>query len=239
MGVSLLIALTGAAVTFSLVLLGLLIRTRASTHALLEERTADLRHLALHDPLTHLPNRRSLIESGERALARSRRAGTTIAALFIDLDGFKNVNDTLGHTAGDDLLCEIATGLRRAAGETNIVGRIGGDEFVVLCEGWTSDAGPLLVAKRLLDAVHAAGEEFASRNDIAGMHPVTASVGIAHGMPRSALELVREADAAMYRAKSLGKNACVALEHAPSESRLRSNGGQARALATAGASFAR
>jgi len=234
MGVSLLIALTGAAVTFSLVLLGLLIRTRASTHALLEQRTADLRYLALHDPLTHLPNRRSLIESGERALARSRRAGTTIAVLFIDLDGFKNVNDTLGHAAGDDLLCEIASELRRAAGETNIVGRIGGDEFVVLFEGWTSDAAPLPVAQRLLDAVRAAGEEFASRNDIGGMHPVTASVGIAHGMPTSALELVRDADAAMYRAKSLGKNTCVASEHAPSESCLCSNGRHTRALATAG-----
>ena len=224
------------AVTLSFVLLGLLIRTRASTDVLLEQRT-DLRHLALHDPLTHLPNRRSLIESAERALARARRAGTTIAVLFIDLDGFKNVNDTLGHAAGDLLLRDIASELRHAAGGTSIVGRIGGDEFVVLLEGWT---------RTPRHSSSLSGYSMPCMRPARSSLRATASGGCtqsrrALGSPaiRRARQALCDADAAMYRAKSLGKNTCVAFEHAPSESRRCRNGAATRPLATAGASFAR
>lgn len=99
-----------------------------------------LSHLPLHDALTRLPNRALVINRAERMLARARRSEMPVAALYLDIDGFKHVNDSLGHAAGDELLRVIAARLSRVIREADTVGRLGGDEFVVLLENLTLDA---------------------------------------------------------------------------------------------------
>ena len=183
-----------------------------------------IRHLANFDALTGLPNRRQLIWRTERALDHARRLGHNAALLLIDLDRFKNVNDTLGHAAGDELLMEVARRLRgcvrhsdqvmegalEAAGARShrtleAVGRLGGDEFVALLPEVTDDPDAERVASRILDAmrepIFVAGQECF----------VTASVGIAL-FPRDALnlaDLMRNSDVAMYAAKTAGRNAAA------------------------------
>jgi diguanylate cyclase (GGDEF)-like protein len=200
-----LIPLIAGAMTLSLavVLLRVLARMRAATREIVEERTAALHRLALHDPVTQLPNRTALLETAARALTAARATDTKVAMLFIDLDGFKQVNDTLGHAAGDDLLREVGRRLRGTTGATDTVARIGGDEFVVLLEGWTAPATPDAVAERLLAAVRTTGK-------------VTASIGIASGENVSVAELMRDADAAMYQAKERGKDTYESLRPARS-----------------------
>ena len=180
-----------------------------------------IRHLANFDSLTGLPNRRQLIWRTERALEHARRLGHNAALLLIDLDRFKNVNDTLGHAAGDELLMEVARRLRgcvrhsdqvmegalEAAGTRShrsleAVGRLGGDEFVALLPDVGVDAVSERVASRILDAmrepIFVVGQECF----------VTASVGIAM-FPRDGLnlaDLMRNSDVAMYSAKSAGRN---------------------------------
>ena len=107
----------------------------------------------MHDALTGLPNRALILDRTEQMLARARRADIQVAALFIDLDGFKDVNDTLGHGVGDQLLQAVADRLSVTMRESDSIGRLGGDEFVVLVDGSTMDAGPELVAERLLDVL--------------------------------------------------------------------------------------
>ena len=180
-----------------------------------------IRHLANFDALTGLPNRRQLIWRTERALEHARRLGHNAALLLVDLDRFKNVNDTLGHAAGDELLMEVARRLRgcvrhsehvmehalEAAGARShrtleAVGRLGGDEFVALLPEVSDDADAERVADRILEAmresIHVAGQECF----------VTASVGIAI-FPRDGLnlaDLMRNSDVAMYSAKTAGRN---------------------------------
>jgi predicted signal transduction protein with EAL and GGDEF domain/DNA-binding response OmpR family regulator len=184
-----------------------------------------IRHLANFDALTGLPNRRQLIWRTERALEQARRLNHNAALLLIDLDRFKNVNDTLGHAAGDELLMEVARRLRscvrhseqvmegalEAAGARShrtleAVGRLGGDEFVALLPEVGDEADAQRVAQRILDAlrdpIFVAGQECFC----------TASVGIAM-FPRDGLNLVdlmRNSDVAMYAAKSAGRNAATA-----------------------------
>jgi predicted signal transduction protein with EAL and GGDEF domain/DNA-binding response OmpR family regulator len=184
-----------------------------------------IRHLANFDALTGLPNRRQLIWRTERALEQARRLNHNAALLLIDLDRFKNVNDTLGHAAGDELLMEVSRRLRacvrhseqvmegalEAAGARShrtleAVGRLGGDEFVALLPEVTDDADAQRVANRILDSLRdpvlVAGQECF----------VTASVGIAM-FPRDGLNLVdlmRNSDVAMYAAKSAGRNSAQA-----------------------------
>ena len=183
-----------------------------------------IRHLANFDALTGLPNRRQLIWRTERALDHARRLGHNAALLLIDLDRFKNVNDTLGHAAGDELLMEVARRLRgcvrhsdqvmegalevagaRSHRTLEAVGRLGGDEFVALLPEVTDDPDAERVASRILDAmrepIFVAGQECF----------VTASVGIAL-FPRDALnlaDLMRNSDVAMYAAKTAGRNAAA------------------------------
>ena len=114
-----------------------------------------IRFQALHDPLTGLPNRSLILDRIERMLSRARRTNVATAALFIDLDGFKGVNDTLGHAVGDQLLRAVTARLAVTMRESDSVGRIGGDEFIVLVDGATMDAGPELVAERLLTVLRA------------------------------------------------------------------------------------
>ncbi len=169
---------------------------------LVEAKTAQLRHQALHDALTELPNRTLITDRIEQLLARGRRNGTLGAALFFDLDEFKNVNDTLGHASGDHLLQSVATRLSVALRDVDTIGRMGGDEFVILIEGTESEVGPELVAQRVLDVMR---QPFDVDGAAAPML-VTASIGIAVGDREVPGDLLRDADVALYLAKAAGKN---------------------------------
>jgi diguanylate cyclase (GGDEF)-like protein/PAS domain S-box-containing protein len=168
----------------------------------LEDR---LRHQAFHDALTGLPNRVLAIDRAEQLIARGQRAAVPCAALYLDLDGFKEINDTLGHAAGDSLLAEVASRLSDLVRPGDTAARLGGDEFLVLLAGAEHDFAPELVAERLL---HAIGEAYAiegADHDVT----VTASIGIAGGRHHSADELLRDADLALYEAKASGRNRYV------------------------------
>ena len=138
-------------------LLGLLIyllgTSRARALKLVESSTARLRYQALHDSLTGLPNRALIIDRIGQMTARSRREGVPMAAFFLDLDNFKEVNDSLGHGAGDQLLVEVGARLSDTLREGDTVGRLGGDEFVVLVEGASLADGLDAVADRILDSL--------------------------------------------------------------------------------------
>ncbi len=166
------------------------------------ERTeAAIEHRALHDPLTGLPNRVLFLDRLEHALERLRRRAETLAAvLFIDLDHFKLVNDSLGHQAGDELLAAVAARLRQTVRPTDTVARFGGDEFGLLLEDVGSERDAIAMAERIA-AVFARPFALDSSE-----HFVTTSVGIALAsggeLPS---DLIRDADAAMYRAKDRGR----------------------------------
>jgi diguanylate cyclase (GGDEF)-like protein len=182
---------------------------RRKAHDELSRRQEELAFLATHDPLTGLPNRSLILDRVEQMLVRSRRSQTPVAALFIDLDNFKGINDTLGHGAGDRLLKAVATRLQSAIRDTDALGRLGGDEFVVIAEGMSLAAGPELIAERLLEAL---APPFKLDESESTRLAVTASVGIATGDRASADEFLRDADIAMYRAKWDGKNRFVVFE---------------------------
>jgi diguanylate cyclase (GGDEF)-like protein len=173
----------------------------AITNARLVEQ---IRFQAVHDTLTGLPNRALILDRTEQMLARARRSYVPVAALFIDLDGFKEVNDTLGHAVGDQLLQAVTARLTGVMRESDSVGRLGGDEFVVLVDGSTMDAGPELVAERLLSVLR---QPFELEDTLlCGPLSLTASIGIAAGARSSASELLRDADIALYGAKAAGKD---------------------------------
>jgi diguanylate cyclase (GGDEF)-like protein len=166
----------------------------------------EIRHQALHDHLTGLPNRVLVVDRAEQLLARARRYGTDVALLFIDLDGFKDVNDTFGHQVGDELLRAVAVRFGSVTRETDTIGRLGGDEFVVLAEGDGLSAGPEVVAQRLIDSL---ALPFHVGDGDKPPISISASVGIAAGMRDSAQDLLRDADVALYAAKAAGKNCSV------------------------------
>jgi diguanylate cyclase (GGDEF)-like protein/PAS domain S-box-containing protein len=157
-----------------------------------------LRSRALQDPLTGLPNRYLFTDRLETAAARHERSpGRGTSVLFIDVDGFKRVNDGFGHETGDGVLREIGARLLASTRTTDTVSRLGGDEFAVICEDTGADEA-LVVADRILAA-------FASPVVVEGTeHQVSISVGIAQAPPYSFDEVVRRADEAMYRAKQAG-----------------------------------
>jgi diguanylate cyclase (GGDEF)-like protein len=162
---------------------------------------AETRHQALHDPLTGLPNRALFKDRLQHALARNRRSGGTLAVLFLDVDNFKVVNDSLGHEAGDGLLCALAPRLAECVRSGDTVARFGGDEFVLLCEDISDEQEALEIAERVKQC-------FARPLPIAGgEHFVTASIGVAMPTPGhdSSDSLLRDADAAMYQAKQRGR----------------------------------
>ena len=176
---------------------------RLAASVLANERMVDqIRHDALHDGLTGLANRALIIDRLEQMLARNHRGGAFSAVLFIDLDGFKQVNDTFGHEAGDAVLRAVATRLGATVRQADTVGRLGGDEFVMLLDGATLSVGPELVAERLLAVL---AEPFDLGELSASPVLVTASVGISK-IGDSAREMLRDADLALYRAKQQGKN---------------------------------
>jgi diguanylate cyclase (GGDEF)-like protein len=170
----------------------------------------ELAFVATHDSLTGLANRALILDRLEQMLTRSRRSKTPVAALFIGLDNFKQVNDTLGHDAGDELLRAVAARLDEVVRATDTLGRLGGDKFVVIAEDLSLAAGPELIAERLLEALE---QPFTlGADDGASGLTVTASVGIAAGERSTAADLLRDADIAMYRAKWDGKNRYAVFE---------------------------
>ncbi|HWY89723.1 MAG TPA: EAL domain-containing protein [Solirubrobacteraceae bacterium] len=182
---------------------------RRRTDEELTRREEELAFLATHDALTGLPNRTLILDRVEQMLARSARSQTPVAALFIDLDNFKSINDTLGHGVGDELLRAVAARLNGVIRGADALGRLGGDEFVVISEELSMSVGPELIAERLLDALK---QPFKLGADKETRVTVTASIGIAAGGRISAEELLRDADIAMYRAKWDGKNRHVVFE---------------------------
>jgi diguanylate cyclase (GGDEF)-like protein len=186
---------------------------RSRALALVDERTGELHHMALHDSLTGLPNRALILDRIEQMLARSRREHTPVAVLFLDLDDFKDVNDTFGHAAGDQLLTGVSARLVSAIRQEDTVGRLGGDEFVVLAEGASLAAGAEMVAERILDVLSAPFEI----DGIDATLSVTASIGIAEGRRASPDELLRDADIALYQAKAAGKKCAVVFAPAMQE----------------------
>jgi len=161
---------------------------------------SEIRYQSRHDPLTGLPNRAALLEHLDRALRRARQDGRRIGVLFIDLDGFKAVNDTLGHRAGDDLLRTTADRLARAVRPGDLVGRLAGDEFAVLCENVEHTAELEAIADRVLLALRAPSR-------LSGHSLVlTGSVGLALSEPGrlDGEGLLNAADIAMYTAKRGG-----------------------------------
>jgi diguanylate cyclase (GGDEF)-like protein len=174
----------------------------------LTHRQEELAFLATHDTLTGLPNRTLILDRVEQMLVRSRRNQTPVAALFVDLDNFKSINDTLGHGAGDELLQAVAARLDGIVRATDALGRLGGDEFVVIAEELSLAAGPEVIAERLLEALK---EPFKLAEQETRL-TVTASIGIALGERASAEDLLRDADIAMYQAKWAGRNRYVVFE---------------------------
>ena len=170
----------------------------------------EIRYQASHDSLTGLPNRVLILDRVEQAMARARRDHVEIALLFVDLDGFKDVNDNMGHTVGDDLLRSVASRFSGTLRESDTVARLGGDEFVVLVEGISLAAGPELVAERLLEVL--AIPFHLGLGDARVSVSVSASIGIAAGLRETSEELFRDADVALYRAKEGGKGCYVLFE---------------------------
>jgi diguanylate cyclase (GGDEF)-like protein/PAS domain S-box-containing protein len=171
-----------------------------TTRVLAEER---LVHQATHDSLTGLPNRTMLQDRLRQAIVRARRSGCRVAALFVDLDRFKDVNDTLGHRVGDELLREMSLRLGRVVRESDLLVRLSGDEFMVVLEQVNDLDSPRTVAAKLLDEI--SHPSYIEGHEI----HVSASIGISL-FPDDAEDveaLLKNADMAMYRAKEMGKNA--------------------------------
>jgi diguanylate cyclase (GGDEF)-like protein/PAS domain S-box-containing protein len=171
----------------------------------LERATSEeeIREQALHDPLTGLANRTLFFDRLTLGLARTKRAGTRLAVMFLDIDHFKELNDTLGHLAADWLLTQVGARVEEAMRETDTVARFGGDEFVVLCEDLAGDKAEEVGAltTRLLSALEA---PFSLDDE---QHKLTASVGVAlsNGDDLDGETLLRDADIALYRSKEAGR----------------------------------
>lgn len=165
--------------------------------------TKELAHLARHDPLTGLPNRRMLQGQIEHVMARIR-ANEQLAVLYIDLDHFKEVNDTLGHAVGDALLQEVAAQLRSSVRETDLVARLGGDEFAVMLSRPFVKEHATELAKRLIKMISAPFRVRGHTVRIGASIGITLAKNIGQGWPLLE-DLFSEADRALYQAKSVGR----------------------------------
>lgn len=188
-----------AIVTVGLVILGLRLQRSVLALKISEEK---IRYRANFDALTHLPNRSNFVEHLSEAIFRGRRSPGQIALLFIDLDRFKTINDTLGHDFGDELIKQVAIRIRETIRETDIVSRLGGDEFTVLLNGMIDEIHASIIAKNILTRL---SEPFMLHG-----HEVYsgASIGItiSPGDGKDAKTLLKNADMAMYEAKAQGRN---------------------------------
>ena len=206
-------------------------RLRRSVRYAIERKRSEvqLAHRALHDPLTGLPNRALFLDRLGVALDRSRRTSGAVAVLFLDVDNFKEVNDSLGHAAGDRLLAVLADRLRAMLRPMDTVARFGGDEFTFLFEDLDRRARG--GADRRADQPRRRACRSASR---AARPPITVSIGIAmvDRPERSPPEtVIREADAAMYRAKELGRARYELFDEASRERATRAARARGRAAA--------
>ncbi|MBL8240735.1 MAG: diguanylate cyclase [Bryobacterales bacterium] len=178
---------------------------RKDLERMVREATAVLSHQANHDALTDLPNRRLFADRMEQAIALARRQASEVTLLYIDLDGFKGVNDTLGHALGDALLGEVVKRMKGYLRRCDTLARMGGDEFTLIATGNSEEDAPHKIAERIRELLqkpfHVDGNELY----------ITASVGISVYPQdgRDGAELLRNADAAMYEAKRQGKNRAV------------------------------
>ena len=199
------VALTVATLMASLfIVLGFSVPAAIASRRIRERWLAEdqIRHLALHDSLTGLPNRLQFHQHLDRAVARAKRHGQLMAVFGLDLDRFKDVNDTLGHATGDALLEEVAARLKESVRESDLVGRLGGDEFAIVGEDINAPEDAMRLARRVCTALgesyHVNGHELT----------ISASIGIAlgpvDGEPSDAL--LKNADLALYRAKEDGRN---------------------------------
>jgi diguanylate cyclase (GGDEF)-like protein len=176
--------------------------SRALRYAMERKRAEiELAHRALHDPLTGLPNRALFLDRLEVALARAARDPRSVAVMFIDLDRFKTVNDSLGHEVGDQVLIEVAARLEALVRPSDTVARFGGDEFMLLFDDFAEEQDAVLLADRISDGI--------AQPFVLGEQEffLTASIGIAFahgGAAGSAANIIRNADATMYRAKESG-----------------------------------
>jgi diguanylate cyclase (GGDEF)-like protein len=184
----------------------------ALVHTLKQQEALEryLAYHARHDSLTGLPNRSVILDRADQMLSRSANTGLPVAALFIDLDGFKDVNDLLGHPVGDRLLTAAAARMSTAVRDQDSLGRLGGDEFVVLVDDSPDDMAEG-IAQRLLEVLR---EPF----DIDGYRlSVTGSIGLAVAVGITGADLLRDADIALYQAKAAGKDCAVRFEPAMQE----------------------
>ena len=171
----------------------------------LKETQRQLELLARVDTLTGLPNRRQFDERLAEAMGRSRRTQGSLALMFLDVDHFKDINDSFGHAAGDEVLREVARRLKATVRTTDTVARLGGDEFVILLEG-VADASELgRLGNKVVTCMHAPFEVFGTVLD------VTTSMGVARceDRPQAASELLSRADGALYLAKKQGRDRFV------------------------------
>jgi diguanylate cyclase (GGDEF)-like protein len=178
----------------------------ASLARQLHDALARMRAMATHDTLTSLPNRHSFYEQLQQAIKFAERNSISFAVIFIDLDGFKPINDSLGHAAGDEVLKSVARRLKQTVRQGDVVARIGGDEFVIMLSG--IDMTSLLsVVRKIIDTIAA------PYTVIGKSVTLTSSAGIATypDSGRTVDELVAHADAAMYRSKRAGRN-CFCLD---------------------------
>ena len=166
-----------------------------------------IRHLAFYDPLTDLPNRQLLLDRLQKALSQSARSRQHGALMFIDLDNFKILNDTLGHHVGDQLLRQVAQRLTNSVRKTDTVARLGGDEFVVMVDDLSTDAEAAASKSRALseNVLNVLREPF---QIVGHQHFATPSIGVTafSGDQSDVSELLKQADLAMYQAKALGRN---------------------------------
>jgi diguanylate cyclase (GGDEF)-like protein len=181
--------------------------------ARVEESRDALSYQALHDPLTGLSNRTLFMEWMKRGIARADRRGTPLSVLYLDLDGFKEINDSKGHEAGDKMLVTVATCLQESIRQEDAIARLGGDEFGILLE--ENPAGAVHAAERVLACLDGIGDHQPGQAEVA------ASIGIATREHKEELdELLRQADEAMYAAKAAGKGGWEVFGAGP-ESALR------------------
>jgi diguanylate cyclase (GGDEF)-like protein/PAS domain S-box-containing protein len=170
------------------------------TERLLHEKA--IKHQATHDQLTGLPNRALFLDRLSHAIKRAERHRDTLAVVFVDLDKFKQINDTLGHAMGDELLRSVASTLKSSVRDFDTVARLGGDEFVLLLDSPLGETTPAMIAERI-------GHALAEPVQLAGQdHVITGSMGLSlyPNDGKQAEALLRQADIAMYRAKESGRN---------------------------------
>ncbi len=171
---------------------------RQSADEELAQRQRELAFMATHDPLTGLPNRTLILDRGEQSLLRARREQTPVAALLIELDNFKVINETHGHEAGDELLRAVTVRLEEALGEIDVIAHLGSGAFAVIAEGRALEAGPEQLAERVLEGLE---QPFELSATPPARLSVSASIGIASGERATAEELLRDADIAMHQAR--------------------------------------